>query len=166
VTATDTPNLTGCLSFKETFNSCSPLTGTNFENWDLSGASASDFSFMFIQCDNFNANLNSWDMSKATNLTGMFFFASIFNQPLNDWNVSGVINFNSMFRFSSFNQPLNNWNVCAATNMLNMFLNTPFDQDISSWKVPEIAEKPFGFDSNAGETWAEEEKPQWGAACP
>jgi hypothetical protein len=165
VTATDTPNLTGCLSFKETFNSCSPLTGTNFENWDLSGASASDFSFMFLQCDNFNANLNNWDMSKATNLSGMFFFASIFNQPLNNWNVSGVTNFTSMFRFSSFNQPLNNWNVCAATSMPNMFSNTPFDQDISSWKVPEIAEKPFGFDSNAG-TWIEEEKPQWGVACP
>ena len=36
----------------------------------------------------FNKSLNSWNVSKVTNLKKMFFNASSFNQPLDNWVLS------------------------------------------------------------------------------
>ncbi|RIY32835.1 hypothetical protein CJP74_03445, partial [Psittacicella melopsittaci] len=50
-------------------------------------------------------DLNSWDVSKVTDMSWMFKDASTFNQNIADWNVSNVTDMSSMFEgASSFNQ--------------------------------------------------------------
>nr|WP_307927734.1 BspA family leucine-rich repeat surface protein [Mycoplasmopsis bovis] len=46
----------------------------------------------------FNQPLNSWNVSKVTNMYEMLFGAHKFNQDLNEWNVSNVTNMERMFK--------------------------------------------------------------------
>jgi len=41
--------------------------------------------------------INNWDVSNVTYMSGMFDGAEFFNQPLNKWNVSNVENMYGMF---------------------------------------------------------------------
>ncbi len=94
----------------------------------------------YIHTSKFNQPLNSWNVSKVTNMNGMFEGASSFNQPLNSWNVSKVTNMNGMFAgASSFNQPLDSWNVSKVTNMGDMFTEAAsFNQPLNSWNMSKV----------------------------
>ena len=95
-------------------------------SWDMYGASAGD--------------INYWDVSNATNMSGMF--QSDFNGNISSWNVSNVTNMAMMFRNnSSFNQDLSSWNVSKVTQMQEMFSGaTAFDGNISSWDVSKVTQ--------------------------
>ena len=141
ITATDTPNLSQCLSFQSAFNGCENLTGGNIGSWNIGSSPATSFREMFFYCSNFNANINNWNVSNGVDFFMMFFLAG------------------------SFNSPLNNWNVCNATEMNFMLRSTAFDQDISSWKVPLILEEPANFCVASPFCSDPSKKPQWGVSC-
>jgi surface protein len=52
---------------------------------------------MFYVANAFNQNINSWNVSRVTDMNGMFINATAFNQPIGSWNVSNVTNMGDMF---------------------------------------------------------------------
>ena len=91
---------------------------------------------LFYESD-INQDINSWDVSNVTNMTGLF-WGSEFNQPIENWDVSNVINMIGMFYDSEFNQPIGNWDVSSVTDMSSMFEDSPFNQPIGNWDVKSI----------------------------
>ena len=104
-------------------------------SWDVS--KVTDMSDMFHGCTSFNQSLNNWDVSKVTNMSSMFSGCTSFNQPLNSWDVSKVNYMGGMFRgCTSFNQPLNSWDVSKVMSMGGMFSGcTSFNQNLGMWKL-------------------------------
>ena len=94
-------------------------------------------SSMFSGCASFNQPLNSWDVSKVTDMENMFSGCTSFNQPLNNWDVSQVAGMWYMFSgCTSFNQPLNNWDVSQVAGMWYMFSGcTSFNQNLGMWEL-------------------------------
>ena len=93
--------------------------------------------YMFSGASSFNQTLNSWDVSRVTDMEGMFQYATSFNQHLSSWNVSRVTHMNSMFfGASSFNGDISSWNVSNVVYMFEMFSDTPsFQQNLGNWYV-------------------------------
>ncbi|MBK7094819.1 MAG: DUF285 domain-containing protein [Saprospiraceae bacterium] len=132
-------------SFELAFYACSSMNVTASDVPLLNNVT--DLSYMFCYCSSFNANVNNWDVSNISKMTGMFAVSS-FNQPLSNWNVSNVTDMNGLFSNTQFNQPLNNWNVSAVTNMSYMFNDTPFNQNINNWNVSNVNNMEGMFASN------------------
>ena len=96
-------------SMRKAFAYCSNLNSTAIDTPDLSRVT--DMSFMFDNCNVYNAPMNDWDVSNVTNMAYVFAGARAFNQPLNKWDVSAVTNMNSMFYVATyFNQDISGWN--------------------------------------------------------
>ena len=73
----------------------------------------------------FNGDIDSWNVSQVTDMSGIFSAATTFDQPLNSWNVSQVTDMSDMFHGATdFDQPLNSWNVSQVTDMSGMFGST------------------------------------------
>ncbi|KNG79591.1 BspA family leucine-rich repeat surface protein [Mycoplasma sp. HU2014] len=78
---------------------------------------------VFENCDQFNQNINSWDVRHIRVTKNLFHNASSFNQDLGSWLVKNVINSNDMFRNAkSFNQDLSSWKY-RVRNMRTIFEN-------------------------------------------
>jgi surface protein len=103
--------------------------------------SVTDMKSMFVNANNFNQDINSWDTSSVTNMGSMFEDTDLFNQNLDSWDTSSVSSMERMFDTSAFNQ------------------------DISSWCVSQISYKPFYFDNNAGFAGDTSKQPNWGDSC-
>ena len=108
------------------------------EEWCFSGID--DFSEVFSADRNalnqfFNANITSWDVSNATNMSHTFKGASQFNQPLEPWDVSRVVTMEAMFKdASSFNQDVARWNISAVLSFAGMFESAlAFRQNLCRW---------------------------------
>ncbi len=139
LTTTDALDLIGTTNFEGMFEYCTRLASSgDLNSWDLSRVT--DLSSMFIGASSFNQSLDSWNVSRVTNLRSMFAGATSFNQPIDSWNVSNVTNMNSMFAgATSFNQPLDSWNVSRVTDMSYMFFGaTSFNKSIESWNVSNV----------------------------
>lgn len=107
------------VTMRKAFAYCSTLTSTATDTPNLSGVT--DMSFMFDNCNNYNASMNDWDVSKITNMAYVFAGARTFNQPLDKWDVSAVTNMNSMFYVATnFNQDLSDWDT-ANNSVCNSF---------------------------------------------
>ena len=116
---------------------------TNYRNintWEVSNIT--DMSGLFQNKNTFNSNITNWNVSNVTNMANMFNGASLFNQNINHWNVSNVTNMSSMFKdTTSFNQPLNDWDVSSVTNMSNMFENNSiFNKELREWHVINVTD--------------------------
>jgi len=107
---------------------------------------------MFRNCDVFNGNISTWDVSSVIGMNRMFNNAIAFNQPLSDWNVSSVTDMSSMFAGAeAFNQPLEAWNVSSVTDMSSMFSRADmFNQPIEGWDVSSVIDMSGMFFSNYG----------------
>ena len=110
----------------------------DIDTWDVSNIT--DMSGLFKGKQNFNRSINNWNVSNVTNMKEMFSGASAFNQPLDSWNVSNVTDMEKMFfHAESFNQPLNPWIVSNVTNMKEMFFWAEnFNQPLNSWNVSNV----------------------------
>ena len=97
----------------------------------ISGITSAERMFSYIQVETFTADLNEWDVSSVTEMSGMF-RDTLFNQDISNWDTSKVENMSSMFKGArSFNQPLSNWDVSNVTDMGSMFRSAEsFDQNI------------------------------------
>ncbi|MHA2100927.1 MAG: BspA family leucine-rich repeat surface protein [Candidatus Kariarchaeaceae archaeon] len=125
LTATDALNLTDTITLFQAFRDC-----TNLGN---------------------SGNMNNWDLSSVTNMSGMFWFARSFNQPIGNWDVSRVIDMENIFHGewnnpSSFNQPIGDWDVSSVTTMRDMFnWASSFNQPIGDWDVSSVTTMRFMF---------------------
>jgi surface protein len=158
---TDTINLNGVTSLQEMFYGCSSITTVNNMNsWDVSNIS--NMSGMFNQATFFNQNIGGWNVSSVTNMSFTFSNAANFNQNIGSWNVSSVTNMFAMLAGTSFfNQDISGWDTSLVTDMLGMFAGaSSFNQDLSGWCVTLIPSKPSNFDLNAS-SWILPQ-PVWG----
>ena len=124
------------------------MNANNFNNpigsWDLSNVT--DMKGMFKNAINFNQDLSLWDVSNVVDMSGMFYNVISFNQNINSWNVSSVTDMNLMFAgASTFDQPLSNWDVINVSSMFGMFNSTPFNQNIGSWNVSNVTNMSYMF---------------------
>ncbi|MFC4219438.1 BspA family leucine-rich repeat surface protein [Flagellimonas marina] len=101
---------------------------------------------MFEGAENFNAEINDWDVSNITNMSRMFYLATSFNQDLTGWNSNthNVTDMSYMFATdinsqTEFNGDISGWDVSSVTNMQYMFAyNTSFNQNLSGWNVSNV----------------------------
>ncbi|EOA07287.1 Hypothetical protein, predicted lipoprotein,DUF285 family [Mycoplasma yeatsii 13926] len=78
---------------------------------------------LFENCDQFNQNIDSWDVRHIRVTKNLFHNAINFNQDLGSWLVKNVTNSDDMFRNAkSFNQDLSSWKY-RVRNMKTFFEN-------------------------------------------
>jgi hypothetical protein len=131
-----------CTTFASMF-----LTANSFNQpipilVDTSGVTGCSLASMFQTAAVFNRNLNTWNVSRVTNMSLMFQSATSFNNGSNTliWYAPICTSFVSMFQSATaFNQPIpflvdtSGVAVCA---MNSMFVSaTSFNQNIGSWNV-------------------------------
>jgi len=135
----------------------------DLSSWNVSGVI--DMGYMFAGTTAFNQPIGNWDVSSVTYMDGMFQQASSFNKPIGDWDVSSVYDMGYMFAgTTAFNQPIGNWDVSNVTNMAYMlYFALLFNQDLSSWCVTNIVSEPTQF--SADSPLIQSYKPIWGT-CP
>lgn len=121
VVATDIPNLTFCSNLKNMFsNNFTFNSASNINFWDIS--KITNMSGMFSGCDNYNQALSQWDTSNVTDMSNMFLEAKSFNQNIGTWNTSSVTDMSQMFKNAyQFNSNIGNWDTSNVTNMSEMF---------------------------------------------
>ncbi|GGE35721.1 BspA family leucine-rich repeat surface protein [Psychroflexus planctonicus] len=139
VTATDIPNLSNCTSLKNMFKGSILLNSPfNINFWDVSNIT--NMSGMFQGCRAFNQALSQWDVSSVTNMSSMFQDARLFNQNIGSWNTSNVVTMRKMFKEAqSFDRNINNWNTENVTDMSEMFFGLT------------NASIPYQFNKNLGD---------------
>ena len=140
VLATDVPNFSQMDQFggiEGMFEGCTSLTSVpSITSWNLNylGQYRKSLSRFFLNCKNFDQDLNAWDVSSIKDMSRIFEGCTSFNHPLNNWNVSNVTSMNRMFLGTPFNQDITGWDVSNVTNMGEMFAdNTSFNQPIGLW---------------------------------
>ena len=86
---------------------------------------------------NIFGDMNSWDVSKITNMSKLFDGYKNFNEDISNWDVSNVTNMSSMFRgCTSFNQDLSRWDVSKVTDFTSMFENcSAFTTLPNDWSI-------------------------------
>ncbi|MCP4456430.1 MAG: BspA family leucine-rich repeat surface protein [Cytophagales bacterium] len=144
--ATDVPNLSAVTSLFGTFYNCQVFDG-DIGSWDVS--SVTNMSRMFRQATTFNGDIRNWDVSSVTDMSGMFWDAKAFNQNLSGWDVSNVTDMTGMFgKATTFNGDIRNWDVSSVTDMSWMFYNADaFNQSINSWDVSSVTNMSWMFDN-------------------
>lgn len=102
---------------------------------------------LFLDKQEFNQDISSWDTSNVTNMSAMFYSATLFNQPIGDWDLSSVTDISGMFyRAISFNQPIGGWNTGNVTNMSGTFYEAQhFDQPIGNWNTGNVTDMSAMF---------------------
>ena len=105
---------------------------SGIETWDVSNVK--DMSWMFLEAESFNQNINAWNVSNVKDMRGMFAGAESFNQPLDKWNVSNVEYMLGMFQYAeSFNQNINSWDISNVEYMDGMFEGSPLEKNPPQW---------------------------------
>lgn len=95
---------------------------------------------MFRGSDNFNQNINSWDVSHVKDFSECFKDCTIFNQPLDTWNITSSNSIVSMFEnCKAFNQDISSWDITGKPRLLKMFNGcTSFNQSLNAWDVSDV----------------------------
>jgi len=123
-------------SMDSAFQGCSNLVGQATDIPDLTNTTS--LVRMFGSATIFNQNINNWDTSNITNMSGIF-SSSSFNQPLNNWNTLNVTDMSFLFASTPFNQDISDWNTSNVTTMFYMFFSTSdFNQNINNWNVSNV----------------------------
>ena len=109
---------------------------------------------------NFNKDINCWDVSNVDTMVFMFTDNSMFNRDIGDWDTSQVTDMGGMFENASkFNQDISRWDTSQVTNMSVMFSGAAkFNQDLSGW---DVSKGPFRSRFANGTTDWTEPKPTW-----
>ena len=121
----------------------------NIGNWNVGNVTSMNgmLSANYSATSSFSG-MESWDVSKVTNMSKMFYGNGSFNIDIGNWDVSNVTDMSEMFyQAHSFNQDIGNWDVGKVTNMLGMFSGRflfnqemDFNQDITNWNVSEVTD--------------------------
>ena len=90
--------------------SCRRRDGGASQIAPISRWNVSDFSYLFADMPNFNADISSWDTSSAVTMRGMFQNCRMFNRNISNWDVSRVVDMTSMFEDArAFNRRLSRY---------------------------------------------------------
>jgi surface protein len=137
ISASDGPTILPGASCAQMFYNANDFN-SNIDHWDM--GNVVNMYYMFSFATNFNQPLNGWNVSNVTDMAGMFFNTLGFNRPIGNWDVSNVTDMSRMFyKANAFNQALNAWNVGSVTNMLFMFRDaTNFNQPLNGWNVSNV----------------------------
>ncbi len=121
------------------------LFNSDINYWNTS--LVTNLSGAFYGTSNFNQPLSNWDVGNVDDISGLFYDSINFNQPLSNWNVSNVVDMRGTFSgATSFNQPLSNWDVVNVENMAGMFYGTNnFNQPLNSWNVVKVTNMSYMF---------------------
>ena len=123
ITATDSPDLSNCVSMNSMFNNCQNTaicTNGSMNNWDVSNIN--NMAAMFNAATAMNVDISSWDVSSVLSFGGMFSYAYAFNSNISGWDVSSGQYFQNMLKYATaFEVDIANWNVSSALNMQAMF---------------------------------------------
>ena len=134
------PNIT--KFFKNKSNKYYVIPRNNFNedlnNWDVSNVVS--MKNMFNGCLKFNKPINKWNVSNVENMAYMFYNTTDFNQNINKWDVSNVRNMEYMFSHTHiYNQPLNKWNISNVQTMEGMFGHAyKFNKLLNNWDVSKM----------------------------
>ena len=91
------------------------------ESWDVSRVTNMNRLFQFESM--FAGDISLWDVLNVKSMDFMFDSALEFNSNISNWNVSNVEDMSGMFcRALSFNQYIGRWDVSSVKNMCAMFL--------------------------------------------
>ena len=106
--------------------------------WDMSRATVT--AEMFKGARQFNQDIGDWDLSRNKWYWGMFYGAKYFNQDIGDWNTSKAHSFSTMFAHAHrFNQDISSWNTSKVETMYQMFTRTrKFNQNIGAWDTSNV----------------------------
>jgi len=117
----------------------------DMNSWDVSGAT--DMKELFSGAAKFNLPLNGWNVAKVTDMESMFKNAAVFDQDLNAWDVVSATKLTSMFKGAAvFNQSLNSWNVAKVTDMSGLFSGAKlFSKEIGSWNTAKVTKMNLMF---------------------
>ena len=155
-TVVDTPIL-GISSCTLMFAGCSSLTSiNNINSWNTSGIT--NMSGMFGLCTVFNQpGTINWNTSVVTHMTQMFNSCPAFNSPI-IFDTSSVIDMRGMFALSGFNQPLiqgvNGWDTSLVADMKQMFAsNSAFQQYIGTWNITSVTDFTSFMVGKTPATW-------------
>ena len=121
-------------------NASALSTYGEINEWDVS--LISDMSGLFYSLNLFNEDISSWNVSNVNDMSNMFNGAESFNQDISDWNVLNSHNMEAMFLGAAiFNQDISSWNVSNVTNMKDMFMYSyNFNGNISNWNVSSVTD--------------------------
>ena len=119
-------------------------TAKNINNWDVTNVT--DMSGTFLK-SSFNEVINNWNVSNVTNMESMFMDSS-FNKGLLDWSLNSLKNMNYLFKNTNFNRNITKWNTGTVETMTATFSQTPFDQAIGSWDVSNVTSMNSMFHSD------------------
>jgi len=120
----------------------------NINGWNVTNVT--NMYNMFGYAKSFNEDISCWDVSKVKDMRWIFSYAYCFNSNISQWNVSNVTDMDGMFDHSiKFNCDIGNWDVSRVTSMSMMFSNAnSFNGDISRWNVRHVTNMMSMF-SNA-----------------
>jgi surface protein len=136
INATDIPTI---IELGGIFESCRSITTIpNIELWDTSGCT--NMTGTFRDCRLFNDDVSGWNTSKCTAMFRMFLDAYVFNQNLSSWDTSNVTimgyMFENAFQFNNGGSSgINNWITGKVTSFDSMFRRSGFNQPIGNWDI-------------------------------
>lgn len=140
ITASDVPDFSNVANMRYMFLGCSSIiTIPNIDLWNTSNVT--NMSGLFRAAYKFNdPKINFWDVAKVRDMSEMFASAIDFNQDLDDWNTKSVIDLTSMFNGAiAFNGQINNWNVSAVRDMTAMFRGASnFNKPVNNWNTKSL----------------------------
>ena len=88
-------DVSAITDFSFVFADNSGLPWIDIDEWDVSHGT--NFSYMFQDCEYFNADLSKWDVRRGENFEGMFYNCTSFDSDLRNWNPYSAVNMNKMF---------------------------------------------------------------------
>jgi surface protein len=117
----------------------------DINTWDTSGVTT--MSGLFSYAYNFNDNISGWDTSNVVTMSNMFQAATSFNGDISGWNTSRVTDMSNMFNNAlSFNGDISSWDTSGVTDMSHMFSYAHnFNADISGWNTSNVADMTSMF---------------------
>jgi len=144
-----------CTNFRSMLAFCTAFN-VDISGWTIPTLSG-DVSMqqMFNSSDNFNQNIDAWDVSAVTNMSEMFQDAFDFNQDFLTWDTGSVTDMSYMFNASfgtswgSFNGDVSNFDTSSVLTMRKMFNNcNEFNQNVGSWIVTNVTNMELMFANN------------------
>ena len=128
-----------CLEVDPVGGMCRDLQFGTMETWDVSRVT--NMNELFQNRRDFNASIGSWNVAQVGTMVKMFQYATSFDQDLSSWNVKKVQNMQYMFNGArAFSRDLRKWtwDVSSVTTAYGMFHSTYFLNP--SYRSPSFAE--------------------------
>jgi surface protein len=128
------------------FSEAKSFTGDNDPDFDINDwdtSQVTDMTGMFSYATNFNSNIGNWDTSKVTSMCDMFRNASVFTGDIgfgiSKWDTSQVTDMSYMFDGAKkFNSDISNWDTSKVESIQSMFKNATNFNQDLNWNTSQV----------------------------